>query len=227
MTSTQREIIQRIKELVREEFLSAEASHDWQHVMRVENNALALLSKTPEANKFIVLLAVYLHDLADAKFHNGDEHIGPKRTQSILKEHQVSDDVVKEVTHIVAYMSFRSSFQEVQKSINFQLVQDADRLDALGAVGIARAFQYGGYKNRKLYSNLPPKNIQSGSDYKNSESATIQHFFEKLLKLKDLMNTDAGKQEANVRHEFMLTYLNQFYRETDAPNWLQDLLLKQ
>lgn len=227
MTPKEREILQSIKDEVREQFLSAEASHDWQHVLRVEKNALLLLQQTPNANKFIVLLGVYLHDIADAKFHGGNEDIGPKKTLRVLSSYPISKSVIEEVVFIVKYMSFRSSFQSIEKSLNFQLVQDADRLDAIGAIGIARAFQYGGFKNRKLYSNLPPKEIQLKSDYTNSDAATLQHFFEKLLQLKDLMNTNPAKAEAKKRHEFMLHFLRQFNDEVQAPEWLSFALLKE
>lgn len=225
LTASETQIIQSVKAHLEEEFLSAEASHDWQHVLRVEKNALDLLQQTPQANTFIVLLGVYLHDIADAKFHDGNEEIGPQKTFNLLSHYPISKSIIDEVVFIVKYMSFRSSFQQVEKNLNFQLVQDADRLDAMGAIGIARAFQYGGYKNRKLYSNLPPKSLQSKSEYKKSESATLQHFFEKLLKLKDLMNTQVAQVEAQKRHQFMLLFLNQFSQEIQAPEWFKEALL--
>ncbi|MCH8534298.1 MAG: HD domain-containing protein [Flavobacteriaceae bacterium] len=218
------QLLEQIKNTVQLELASAEASHDWQHILRVEQNALQLLEASPKANPLVVLLGVYLHDIADAKFHEGNEAIGPQKTFDLLTKHRFPSPIIDEVVFIVKHMSFRTSFKKIEKNLNFQLVQDADRLDAIGAIGIARAFQYGGFKNRKLYSNLPPKAIHSKEDYKKSEAATLQHFFEKLLNLKNLMNTPAGKAEAEKRHNFMCLYLEEFYRETQQPKWLKKLL---
>ena len=201
---------------VKEQLANAEGGHDWFHIERVYNNTL-LISKTEQVDKLVVSLAALLHDIADSKFNNGDETIGPKITNAFLRKEKVDELVINHVINIIKHISFKNSLEnpkEIFNSIELKVVQDADRLDAIGAIGIARCFNYGGFKNRTLYNPeiLPNLNMDKEA-YKNSTSPTINHFYEKLLLLKDKMNTKSGKKIALSRHTFMLEYLNQFYNE--------------
>jgi len=192
----------------------AESGHDWWHIQRVWNNALQII-KTETAEQLIVELAALLHDIADSKFHNGDEEIGPKIAGDFLSSQQLPQDLILNVQQIIRNMSFKASLGNKEfHSRELDIVQDADRLDAIGAIGIARAFTYGGFKNRELYNPgiLPSLNM-SKEEYKNSTAPTINHFYEKLLLLKDKMNTETGKRIAAERHAFMEQYLAQFYKE--------------
>jgi uncharacterized protein len=195
----------------------AESGHDWWHIQRVWNNALQII-KTEIAEQLIVELAALLHDIADSKFHNGDEEIGPKIAGDFLSSQQLPQDLILNVQQIIRNMSFKASLGNKEfHSRELEIVQDADRLDAIGAIGIARAFTYGGFKNRELYNPgiLPSLNM-SKEEYKNSTAPTINHFYEKLLLLKDKMNTETGKRIAAERHVFMEQYLAQFYKEWDG-----------
>ncbi len=195
----------------------AESGHDWWHIQRVWNNALQII-KTETAEQLIVELAALLHDIADSKFHNGDEEIGPKIAGDFLSSQQLPQDLILNVQQIIRNMSFKASLGNKEfHSRELDIVQDADRLDAIGAIGIARAFTYGGFKNRELYNPgiLPSLNM-SKEEYKNSTAPTINHFYEKLLLLKDKMNTETGKRIAAERHVFMEQYLAQFYKEWDG-----------
>ena len=195
----------------------AESGHDWWHIQRVWNNALQII-KTETAEHLIVELAALLHDIADSKFHNGDEEIGPKIAGDFLYSQQLPQDLILNVQQIIGNMSFKASFEKKQfHSKELEIVQDADRLDAIGAIGIARAFTYGGFKNRELYNpGIPPALNMNKEEYKNSTAPTINHFYEKLLLLKDKMNTETGKRIAAERHVFMEQYLAQFYKEWDG-----------
>ncbi|EDM37497.1 metal-dependent phosphohydrolase [Pedobacter sp. BAL39] len=204
-------------QFVKETLAGAEAGHDWFHIERVFHNAKAI-NETEQGNWLVVALAALLHDIADAKFHNGDEEIGPKTAADFLTMKGVDPDVIQHVRDIISNMSYKSSLGEVTfRSKEMEIVQDADRLDAIGAIGIARAFTYGGYKNRALYDPAIPPNLQMSKDeYKNTTAPTINHFYEKLLKLKDLMNTGKGKAIAAQRHDFMEAYLEQFLQEAEG-----------
>lgn len=199
---------------VKQELANAEAGHDWFHVERVYKTALQI-AEHENVNLLVVKLAALLHDIADSKFNNGDEEIGPQKAGNFLRSQNIAEEVVAHVQQIIQYMSFKNSFEAIVfNSPEMEIVQDADRLDAMGAIGIARAFTYGGYKNRELYNPaIPPKNKQTKQEYKNTQSHTINHFYEKLLLLKDSMNTNEGKKLAQKRHQFMLDYLAQFYAE--------------
>jgi uncharacterized protein len=193
---------------------NAEGGHDWWHIHRVWTNA-KLITQTEECDLLTVELAALLHDIADSKFHNGDEEVGPATAGKFLTGIQVNEDTIKHVQQIIRHMSFKSSFDKaVFHSKELAIVQDADRLDAIGAIGIARAFTYGGFKNREIYNpDIKPNLNMSKEEYKNSSAPTINHFYEKLLLLKDKMNTPTGKQLALQRHNFMLSYLDQFFAE--------------
>ncbi|MBS7566022.1 HD domain-containing protein [Mucilaginibacter sp. Bleaf8] len=192
----------------------AEAGHDWWHILRVWNNAKRIAQDEP-ADLLVVELAALLHDIADSKFHGGDEEIGPKTAGDFLQSQGVEKAIIHHVQQIIRHMSFKASFDAVTfHSKELEIVQDADRLDAIGAIGIARAFTYGGFKNRELYNpNIVPNLTMSKEEYKKSTAPTINHFYEKLLLLKDKMNTPTARLLAEERHRFMETYLDQFYAE--------------
>jgi len=195
---------------------NAEGGHDWFHIERVYNNTL-LIAKNEKVHVLTVSLAALLHDIADSKFYNGDETIGPRLAKEFLNSLNVDNEIIHHVIQIITNMSFKNSFDKDEKSftsIELEVVQDADRLDAIGAIGIARAFSYGGFKNRELYNpDIAPDLTMTKEAYKKSTAPTINHFYEKLLLLKDKMNTETGKKIAKERHEFMLNYLSQFYNE--------------
>lgn len=199
---------------VKKELEGAEAGHDWFHIQRVYNNALNLL-KTEQANKQVVVLGALLHDIADSKFHNGDETIGPKKAMDFMTSININDEVKDNVVKIIENISFKGgNFNKTFHSKELEIVQDADRLDAIGAIGIARTFNYGGYKNNGLYDpEIQPKFKMTKEEYKNHKGTTINHFYEKLLLLKDLMNTETGKKLAENRHQYMEGFLEQFYNE--------------
>ncbi|MBK8390813.1 MAG: HD domain-containing protein [Saprospiraceae bacterium] len=193
----------------------AEAGHDWLHIERVLHNALKIGEKE-NVDMTVVILAVLLHDIADAKFHDGDETIGPRKTKAYLESQNIETQTIDHVVAIVENMSYRKSLGKLSfQSRELEVVQDADRLDAIGAIGIARAFSYGGFKGRPFYDedHVALSNMTQ-EQYQKSQAATINHFYEKLLLLKDKMNTETGRAMAQNRHNFMLMYLEQFYEES-------------
>ena len=202
---------------VKEQLQNAEGGHDWFHIERVYKNAL-LIAENETCNMEVVKLGALLHDIADSKFHNGDETMGPKIAREFLEKENISQETVVHVVNIIENISFKGgNFDKKFSSKELDIVQDADRLDALGAIGIARTFNYGGFKNRPIYNpNIAPKFNMSIEEYKNSEAPTLNHFYEKLLLLKDKMNTDSGKKIAQERHHFMEKFLSQFYAEWDG-----------
>ncbi|MBV1924270.1 MAG: HD domain-containing protein [Flavobacteriaceae bacterium] len=210
-------IIEHTIAFVKKELENAEGGHDWFHIERVYKNTL-LISKTEKVDLLIVSLGALLHDIADSKFHNGDETVGPRKAKAFLEKENVSSEVIQHVIDIIENISFKGG-NKVQKftSKELDVVQDADRLDAIGAIGIARCFNYGGFKNRKLYDpEIAPKLEMSPEEYKASNAPTINHFYEKLLLLKDKMNTDSGKKIALKRHQYMTEFLTQFYGEWEG-----------
>ncbi|MBD3661002.1 MAG: HD domain-containing protein [Arenibacter algicola] len=213
MTNTQ--IIAEPIAFVKETLKGAEGGHDWFHIQRVFKNTL-LIAKDEKVDVLVVSLGALLHDIADAKFNGGDETVGPKMASVFLQSLEVDKKIVDHVVKIIENISYKSSLdsKKLFTSKELQVVQDADRLDAIGAIGIARAFNYGGFKNRELYNPEIAPNLQmTKEEYKKSKAPTINHFYEKLLLLKDKMNTESGKKLAEKRHEFMLDYLEQFYKE--------------
>ena len=210
------ELVEKTIVFVKETLKGAEGGHDWFHIQRVFNNTL-LLAKDEKVNILIVSLAALLHDIADPKFYDGDETIGPRLAKDFLTSLNVDTKVITHVIEIIKNMSFKNSLDKNKKPFHtkeLQVVQDADRLDAIGAIGIARAFNYGGFKNRELYNpSIVPNLNMTKEEYKKSSAPTINHFYEKLLLLKDKMNTNTGKKIAQQRHQFMLDYLEQFYQE--------------
>lgn len=201
-------------QFVRDTLKNAEGGHDWWHIHRVWTNA-KLIAKTEKADLLTVELAALLHDIADSKFHNGDEEIGPFTAGKYLQSVNVEAEVIEHVQQIIRHISFKSSFDKATfYSPELAIVQDADRLDAIGAIGIARAFNYGGFKGREIYNpEVEPNLNMNKEEYKNSPAPSINHFYEKLLLLKDKMNTATGRKMADQRHAFMETYLQQFYLE--------------
>lgn len=207
-------IINKTADFVRDTLKNAEGGHDWWHIHRVWNNA-KLIANTERADLLVVELAALLHDIADSKFNNGDDEIGPAVAGDFLLSMEVSEPVVEHVKQIIRHISFKSGFEKKTfRSIELDIVQDADRLDAIGAIGIARAFSYGGFKGREIYNpEIKPNLNMTKEEYKNSTAPTINHFYEKLLLLKDKMNTDTGKKLAEQRNSFMESYLQQFFKE--------------
>ncbi|MAN58930.1 MAG: phosphohydrolase [Flavobacteriaceae bacterium] len=204
-------------QFVKDELINAEGGHDWFHTERVFKNAMLIL-KDEKADELVVQLAALLHDIADSKFHDGDEEIGPRTAREFLLAKKVPRPTLDHVVAIIENISFKGGNRSLQfTSRELEIVQDADRLDAIGAIGIARTFNYGGFKNRKLYDpEILPQERMTAAEYKASTAPTINHFYEKLLLLKDRMHTETGKRLAQERHEFMEQFLAQFYAEWEG-----------
>ena len=210
-------IINTTTNFVKKTLENAESGHDFYHIQRVYNNAINI-AKNTNCNILIVQLAALLHDIADSKFHNGDEEIGPNIARDFLNSQNVDENIKIEVIKIIQNISFKGgNFNKEYNSIELQIVQDADRLDAIGAIGIARTFNYGGYKNNPIHiPDHEPKLNMTKEEYKKHRGTTINHFYEKLLLLKNLMNTEQAKIIAEERHNFMKSFLSQFYAEWDG-----------
>ena len=211
-------MIKQTEDFVKATLKNAESGHDWFHIDRVRKNALSIADHFKQADKIVVELGALLHDIADSKFHNGDETIGSKITSEYLEALTITDAQKSGIVHIVKHISFKGGHDEDrEKTLELQIVQDADRLDAMGAIGIARTFNYGGFKNNKIYDpEIPPQLNMTKEKYKKGGAPTINHFYEKLLLLKDLMNTTPGRLKGQQRHDFMLQFLDQFYVEWNA-----------
>lgn len=211
------EIIISTIQFVKATLQGAEGGHDWFHIERVWKNAKAI-ARHENVNLFIVELAALLHDIADAKFHDGNENVGPETARNFLLQLEVEESTIQQVETIIRNISFKGgNFTAGFYSPELSVVQDADRLDALGAIGIARAFNYGGFKSRELYNpDIKPDLQMTKEAYKKTSAPTLNHFYEKLLLLKDRMNTTTGKQMAEQRHRFMEHYLETFYSEWEG-----------
>ena len=208
-------LIEATKVFVKKTLKDAEGGHDWFHIERVFINSL-LIAKGENVDGLVISLSALLHDIADSKFHNGDSTIGPKVAGEFLLKHNVDSATINHVIKIIENISYSSNIDSKSsfKSLELDVVQDADRLDAIGAIGIARTFNYGGFKNRALYNpDIKPNLNLSKEEYKTSTAPTINHFYEKLLLLKDKMNTKTGKKIALDRHLYMEQFLKQFYAE--------------
>lgn len=201
---------------------AAEGGHDWWHIHRVHTNAKKIATTEP-ADSLVVELAALLHDIADSKFHNGDETIGPATARTFLKTqaqpqfpNTLTDEQINHIVLIIENISFKGGKEKNSfHSHELAVVQDADRLDAIGAIGIARTFNYGGFKGSEIFNpNLPPNPNMSKEEYKKGGNPSLNHFWEKLLLLKDRMNTHTGKVMAAERHAFMVSYLRHFFSET-------------
>ncbi|WP_106914876.1 HD domain-containing protein [Chryseobacterium aurantiacum] len=201
-------------EFVKEKLEGAEAGHDWFHIERVWKLAKKI-AETENCNQEVVELSALLHDIADPKFHNGDETLAPKISRAFLEQQNVPDETIEKVLYVIENISFKNRGDAPENpSLELQIVQDADRIDAIGAIGIARTFNFGGFKNNPMYDpEVEPKLGMSKEEYKKSNGTTVNHFYEKLLLLKDLMNTEKGKKMAEERHNYMLNFLDQFYKE--------------
>ncbi len=211
------EVIELTTGFVRKTLEGAEGGHDWWHIYRVWKTA-GKIAENEVVDHLVVELGALLHDIADSKFHGGDESVGPRIAGEFLLTLQLPQETIVHVQEIIRNISFKGGNETQQfNSPELDVVQDADRLDALGAIGIARTFNYGGHKNREIYNpEIPPDLNMDKEAYKNSSAPTLNHFYEKLLLLKDLMNTATGKEMALRRHQFMLTYLDEFYREWEG-----------
>ncbi|SKA39579.1 uncharacterized protein SAMN04488128_10523 [Chitinophaga eiseniae] len=209
------EIIDATVAYVKTSLEGAEGGHDWWHIYRVWQLSRQIAAHET-ADMLVVELGALLHDIADSKFHNGDESIGPARARAFMESQGLSEAVIVHVENIIRYISFKGGHNDnAFRSPELSVVQDADRLDAIGAIGVARAFNYGGFKNRAIYDPaIKPNMNMTREEYKNGASPTINHFYEKLLLLKDRMNTPTGKAMAAERHRFMEAFLEQFYKET-------------
>ncbi|MDY0101649.1 MAG: HD domain-containing protein [Lentimicrobium sp.] len=207
---------------VQQTLQQAEGGHDWWHIYRVWKTARKIASHESGIDLFVVELGALLHDIADSKFHDGDEKIGPRLAAEFMASQQVDETTSQHVIKIIENISFKGGKEKQQfKSAELDVVQDADRLDAIGAIGIARAFNYGGHKNREIYNPYISPDLKMDKEtYKKSTAPTINHFYEKLLLLKDRMNTRTGKQIAEQRHKYMLDFLDQFYMEWESGNSL-------
>lgn len=207
-------LIEKTVEFVKEKLEGAEAGHDWFHIERVWKLSKKI-AVTEHCNEEVVELAALLHDIADPKFHNGDETIALKVSRDFLESQQVPEEIIDKVLFIIKNISFKNRGDVPQDlPVELKIVQDADRIDAIGAIGVARTFNFGGFKNNLMYHpDIEPKLNMSKEEYKKSNGTTINHFYEKLLLLKDLMNTEKGKEIAGERHDFMLKFLDQFYKE--------------
>ena len=217
MTIKEAEIVSKTIDFVKQSLQQAEGGHDWWHAYRVWKTAIRI-AEHEAADLFVVQLGALLHDIADAKFHAGNEELGPEIAAAFLSGIGVKSPVINHVVAIIRHISFKNSFEENPfESIELDIIGDADRLDAIGAIGIARTFNYGGHKGFALYDpDIPPQNFKNKEDYKNSKAPTINHFYEKLLLLKDRMKTKTGKKLAAQRHRFMEAYLEQFFKEWEG-----------
>jgi uncharacterized protein len=211
------EIILKTIDFVKTTLSDAEGGHDWWHIYRVWKTAKHL-ALDEEVDLFIVELGALLHDIADSKFNDGDEEIGPQKAREFLKSLGVDESEVIHIENIIRNISFKGGKQQQTfHSAELAVIQDADRLDALGAIGIARTFNYGGHKGRSIYNpDIKPNLNLTKEEYKNSDAPTLNHFYEKLLLLKDKMNTVAGRKMAKGRHDFLEAFLDQFYKEWEG-----------
>lgn len=213
----EKEVIRKTQEFVKITLSDAESGHDWWHVHRVWKNA-RLIAQQERVNLFIVELGALLHDIADSKFYAGDVEVGPRKAKEFLESLNMDREIINHVEQIIRNISFKGGNHiQTFKSPELDVVQDADRLDAMGALGIARTFNYGGYKNRVIYDPaIKPHLTQTREEYQRSTAPTINHFYEKLLLLKDRMNTKTGREVAKHRHHFMEHYLEEFYKEWEG-----------
>lgn len=211
------DIVSRTAQHARQTLAADSTGHDWWHIQRVRTCALRI-GQREGADLYVVELAALLHDIADWKFHGGDDSLGPSRAARWLASLNVEASTVDHVSEIIAGVSFKGLHVPTpMRTLEGKVVQDADRLDAIGAIGIARAFAYGGHAGRALYDPaVEPQQHASFEAYKKSTGPTINHFYEKLLFLKDRMNTATARQLAEERHRFMVDFLKRFDAEWNA-----------
>lgn len=202
-------------DFVKERLNGIESGHDWFHTERVWKMS-KLIAKTEDCNMLVVEFSALLHDIADPKFYNGDENLALNISSNFLKEIGVEKNIIEQVLFVIKNISFKNKGEISKENYTkeLEIVQDADRLDAIGAIGIARAFNFGGFKNNLIHHpEIKPNLALSKDEYKKSDGTTINHFYEKLLLLKEMMNTEKGKELAEKRHNFMLVFLEQFYKD--------------
>lgn len=218
MNSNQQNIVKQTADFVKQKMLGEGSGHDWWHVYRVWQIAKTITANEPQADLYIVELGALLHDIADWKFADGDLEAGPRAARQWLETCSVDNKTIEHVEDILRNISFKGAKVALQlNSIEAKIISDADKLDALGAIGIARTFAYGGSKSRSMYEpDQKPVLHETFEDYKNNQSHTINHFYEKLLLLKDIIQTETGRQLAQKRHEYMVNYLEEFYKEWDG-----------
>ena len=211
------EVIKKVAGMVRQKLEGEGSGHDWWHIYRVWKTAIHI-GKEEKADMFVVELTALLHDIADWKFCGGDDTVGPKEARKILFKLEVSEEVIVHVCEIISTMAFKGAgVKSIVRTLEGKVVQDADRLDAIGAIGIARVFAYGGHKGRAIYDpEHKPVLHKTKEEYIKAEGSSVNHFYEKLLLLKELMNTDSAKKIAKERHKFMEEYLDRFYKEWEG-----------
>ncbi|MFP3592532.1 HD domain-containing protein [Chryseobacterium sp. SIMBA_038] len=209
-----KDIIDNTVEFVKQKLEGAEAGHDWFHIERVWKLSKKI-AQDEDCNQDVVELSALLHDIADPKFHNGDETLALKVSREFLEGQNTPENIIEQVLFVIKNISFKNRGEAPKDlPIELKIVQDADRIDAIGAIGVGRTFNFGGFKNNLMYHpDIKPQLNMSKDEYKKSNGTTINHFYEKLLLLKDLMNTEKGKEIAQERHDFMLKFLDQFYKE--------------
>ena len=207
-------LIEKTIVFVKEKLEGAEAGHDWFHIERVWKLSKKIAEKEG-GNLEVIELSALLHDIADPKFHNGNETLALEISRNFLESEMVSEEIILQVLFIIKNISFKNRGELPENlPLELEIVQDADRLDAIGAIGIARTFNFGGFKNNLMYHpEIKPNLGMNKEEYKKSNGTTINHFYEKLLLLKDLMNTKTAKKIASERHDFMLKFLDEFYKE--------------
>jgi uncharacterized protein len=211
-------IISSTVNFVQEKLSGDSSGHDWWHIYRVWKTSIAISKNYEEADDLIVQLASLLHDIADWKFHSGDFSVGPRIAAGWLSTFPLDDTRIKHICRIIETLSFKGNgVKSEMETLEGMIVQDADRLDAIGAIGIARTFAYGGNKGRSMYTpGIEPKHHATAEEYLKSEGTTINHFHEKLLLLKDMMNTESAKKIAEGRHRYMEQFLTQFHEEWEG-----------
>lgn len=207
-------LVERVAEHVKARFLAESSGHDWHHINRVRKLARQIAAQEG-ANQEVVELGALVHDIADWKFHGGDETVGPREAERLLAREGAPPSVVLPVVEIVATISFKGAgVSSAMRTLEGQCVQDADRLDAIGAIGIARCFAYGGHAGRPMHDpDIPPVLHGSAAAYKAAKGPSLNHFYEKLFLLKERMNTPSGRALAEVRHQVMETFVAQFLSE--------------
>jgi uncharacterized protein len=215
---TQPEAIAATTEYVKQKFSGEGSGHDWWHMYRVWQLSKTIADSEPAADRYVVELGALLHDIADWKFHDGDEEAGPKAARTWLSSIKVEESVIAHIEEIIRTVSFKGAgVPSNMQTIEGKIIHDADKLDAIGAIGIARTFAYGGAKGRELYNpESIPEQHASFDTYKKNSGPTIDHFYEKLLLLKDRMYTATAKRLAEQRHSYMKAYLDEFYAEWDG-----------
>jgi uncharacterized protein len=219
MTKQELKIIESIKKMMEQKFRNESTGHDWWHILRVYKMSCTLSDKTSQShNRFTIEISALLHDVADWKFHEGDESAGPKQAEIILAQLGVDRKIIERVKTIIKEISFKGAGVETKmSSLEGMIVQDADRLDALGAIGIARTFAYGGKNDKPLHDpSIKPILHTDFESYKKKQTTPINHFYEKLLLLKDLLNTNEAKNFAKKRHRYMENFLKQFFLEWEG-----------